>query len=176
MRSLSGSRTGVGEASAVIRDREDPAFKVIQIPRKRHQGRTTYVRWLLDGAPGKMRGMRTLLLGSLALVAAALIVAGPAAGASNKTITVKMTGKQETPKGDPDGSGTAKITLEPSAGKVCFKLTWSHIGAPQASHIHKGARGKAGNVVVVFFGTPPAKHSACVKASKSLITARSGKR
>ena len=124
-----------------------------------------------DGAPGKIPGMRTLILGTLALAAAVLIAAGPAAGASNKTFTVKMTGKQETPKGDPNGSGTATLTFEPGKGKVCFKLTWSSIGAPQASHIHKGPRGKAGNVVIVLFGTPPAKHSGCVSAKKSLINA-----
>jgi hypothetical protein len=114
--------------------------------------------------------MRKLLAIPLTLAVCGLIVAGSAL-AANKTITVKMNGRQETPKGSPTGSGTAKITLEPSRGKVCFRLTWSGIGSPTASHIHKGARGKAGNVVIPFFGTPPAKHSGCVSAKKSLIAA-----
>jgi len=101
------------------------------------------------------------------IVVVMLLVAGTAT-AANKTITVSMSGKSETPKGDPNGKGTAKITLEPSAGKVCFRLTWSGIGTPTAAHIHKGKKGVAGPVVIPFFGGA-AKHSGCVKADRSLI-------
>jgi CHRD domain len=104
---------------------------------------------------------------SAALLAALLLAVS--AAAATKTLTVKMKGgNTETPKGDPNGTGTAKITLNKSTGKVCFKLTWSHIGNPVAAHIHKGKKGVAGPVVVPFFGGA-AKHSGCVKASKSLV-------
>ena len=46
---------------------------------------------------------------------------------------------------------------------------------PLASHIHKGAKGKAGDVVVALFGNPPAKHSGCVTAKKSVIAAITAK-
>ena len=105
-------------------------------------------------------------LGLVVIAALALLLATTAL-AANKTITVSMSGGQETPKGDPNGKGTAKITLEQSKGKVCFKLTWSGIGTPVAAHIHKGKKGVAGPVVIPFFSAP--KHSACVKASKSLV-------
>ncbi|MFL5893524.1 MAG: CHRD domain-containing protein [Thermoleophilaceae bacterium] len=111
--------------------------------------------------------MNKLVLLSLGLLAALLLAVS--ALAANKTITVGMSGKQETPKGSPHGTGTAKITLEPSRHKVCFRLTWSGIDAPTASHIHKGRKGTAGPVVVPLFATPP-KHTGCVTASKSLIT------
>jgi len=114
--------------------------------------------------------MRTLVVVLLALTAGALILGGSAI-AADKVISVKMNGKQESPKGSPTGSGTAKITLEPSRRKICFRLAWSGIGPPTASHIHKGPRGKAGNVVVVLFGNPPAKHSGCVSAKRTLISA-----
>jgi len=94
----------------------------------------------------------------------ALLVAG-AAYAANKTFTVSMTGAKETPKGDPNGKGTAKVTLE--KGKVCFKLTWSGIGTPIAAHIHQGKKDVAGPIVVPFFAK--AKHSGCVSAKQSLI-------
>lgn len=110
--------------------------------------------------------MKKLVSISLALVAALLLAA--TALAANKTFTVTMTGKAETPKGAPNGKGTAKITLEPGAGKVCFRLTWSGIGTPTASHIHQGKKGVAGPVVVPLFGGAP-KHSGCVKATRSLI-------
>ena len=105
--------------------------------------------------------MKKLLL---ITTASALLLAGTALAA--KTYTVTMTGKAETPKGAPNGKGTAKITL--GSGKVCFKLTWSGIGTPTAAHIHKGAKGKAGPVVIPIFGGAP-KHSGCVKAAQSLI-------
>jgi hypothetical protein len=84
---------------------------------------------------------------------------------------VKMTGKQEVPKGSPTGLGTAKITLDPAKSRICFRLTWSQIGSPTAAHIHQAPAGKAGNVVVSLFGNPPAKHTGCVSAKKSVITA-----
>src|SRR3954468_10973408 len=87
---------------------------------------------------------------SLALVAALFFAVS--ALAATKTLTTSMTGKAESPKGDPNGKGTAKITLNTSTGKVCFKLTWSGIGNPSASHIHKGKKGTAGPVVVPLFG------------------------
>ena len=114
--------------------------------------------------------MRKLVVSLVVLVVGAIVVAGPAVAAT-KVITTKMTGKQESPKGDPDGSGTAKITLNSTKGRVCFDMTWSKIGSPLAAHIHKGAKGKAGDVVIPLFGNPPAKHKGCVSAKKSLVAA-----
>jgi hypothetical protein len=91
-----------------------------------------------------------------------------AVGSSNRTFTVKMTGGQESPKGDPNGNGTAKITLEDSQRKVCFSLTWHAISKPVASHIHQGKKGVSGPIVVPLFAGAP-KHTGCVHASKSLI-------
>jgi hypothetical protein len=112
--------------------------------------------------------MKKLALIPIALLAVMAVFSVAAQGASNKVFTVKLTGRAETPKGSPTGKGTATITLEQSKGKVCFKETWSGIGTPTASHIHKGGKGVAGPILVPLFATPP-KHSGCVKASKSLI-------
>lgn len=112
--------------------------------------------------------MKKLALISLALLAAGFLAVS--AYAADKTFNVSMTGKAESPAGDPNGKGTAKVTLQQSKGKVCFKLTWSGIGPPTAAHIHKGKKGVAGPVVIPFFGGA-AKHSGCVTAAKSLIAA-----
>jgi hypothetical protein len=120
-----------------------------------------------DVLRARIRCMKKLVPLALALLAMMAFTA--AALAANKTFKVKMTGSQETPKGDPNGHGTAKITLERSKGKICFSLTWHAISKPVASHIHLGKKGTAGPVLVpLFAGTP--KHSGCVKASKSLIS------
>jgi hypothetical protein len=102
---------------------------------------------------------------SIAVLAALCLAVS--AYAAEKTFTVSMSGKAETPKGDPNGKGTAKVKIEQSKGEVCFTLTWSGIGTPVAAHIHKGKKGVAGPVVIPFFAK--AKHSGCVKASKSLL-------
>jgi hypothetical protein len=110
--------------------------------------------------------MNKLIPISIALLAGLFLAVS--AFAATKTFTVSMSGKAETPKGDPDGKGTAKVTLNSSTGRVCFNLTWSRIGNPVAAHIHKGKKGVAGPVVIPFFGGT-AKHTGCVKASKKLV-------
>src|SRR4051794_29419539 len=100
-------------------------------------GPRTYVHWKAGPPQRDDRRMNKLVLISVALVAALFLAVS--AFAATKTLTVKMTGgNTETPKGDPNGKGTAKITLNTSTGRVCFKLTWSNIGNPVAAHIHKG--------------------------------------
>jgi hypothetical protein len=118
--------------------------------------------------------MRKIVLVALAFAIGGLIAAGStlaAKSAATKTLTVQMTGAQEVPKGSPTGSGSARISLNSSTGKVCFNLKWSKIDAPTASHIHKAAKGKAGAVVVPLFAAAPAKHTGCVTASKTLVAA-----
>ena len=103
---------------------------------------------------------------SIALIA--MLSIAMTAVAAEKTYTVSMTGKAESPKGAPNGKGTARIKVEASKGELCFRLSWSGIGTPTAAHIHQGKRGVAGPVVIPIFGGTP-KHSGCVKASKSLL-------
>jgi glucose/arabinose dehydrogenase len=50
--------------------------------------------------------------------------------------------------GDPNGEGSAHISLNRAAGRVCFVLAWSDIGRPVAAHIHEGAADVNGPVVV----------------------------
>jgi hypothetical protein len=118
--------------------------------------------------------MRKTVVIIVTLVVGALIAGGSALAArtsASKTITVPMTGAQESPKGSPTGKGTARIALDSTKGQVCFTLAWSKIKPPVAAHIHKGAKGTAGPIVVPLFTKPPAKHTACVKASRQQITA-----
>jgi CHRD domain len=111
--------------------------------------------------------MKKLPLISAVLVVAALAFA-IAAQAQLQQFATPLTGKAETPKGSPTGSGSAQLTLNKKAGTICFRLSWKGIGTPTASHIHKGGKGVAGPIVVPLFATPP-KHSGCVKVSKTLI-------
>lgn len=79
------------------------------------------------------------------------------AGASHggRLLTTTLTGDQEVPgPGDPDGTGTAIITLNSGQGEVCFEISVSDITLPAtAAHIHQAPAGEAGDIVVTL--TPP---------------------
>jgi CHRD domain-containing protein len=102
--------------------------------------------------------MRKLMLVA-ALGALAMLVVLPAVGsAASTTLTAKLAGKNETPdKGDPDGTGTATIKIDPAKGTVCYTIKLKKIGATIAGHIHTGKKGKAGGVLIPLFGTTSSK-------------------
>jgi len=96
--------------------------------------------------------MRSLTIGAAA-AAAALLLAGCATvpGAQRATLSVTLTGLQEVPgPGDPDGTGTAQMRVEPGQGRVCWTLYVAQIDAATAAHIHRGAAGSAGPPVVTL--------------------------
>jgi hypothetical protein len=64
-----------------------------------------------------------------------------------------LNGANEIPgPGDADGRGLALVRTGRS--RVCFALGWSGIAPPIFAHIHVGAAGVAGPVVVLFFDVP----------------------
>ena len=81
---------------------------------------------------------------------AALVVATGAMAAQLKSNSLHATllGKSETPKGDPDGRGTAEIKI--TGRKVCWEIKVARVQTIVAAHIHKGGPGAAGPVVVPF--------------------------
>jgi len=93
-----------------------------------------------------MRVFHKLLLFA-AFTMVAIVAAAPAASADHTNSTATLSSTQN---GDPDGTGTVDLTFNSSAGEVCYTLTTNNIGAATASHIHLGAAGSAGPVVVNF--------------------------
>ena len=84
-----------------------------------------------------MRHIATLLL-LLSLSAAALA----------QSYSAQLTGAAETPAGDPDGIGFAVVTINGTT--LSYTVFVQNIGAPTAAHIHIGAAGTNGTVVVPF--------------------------
>jgi len=116
--------------------------------------------------------VRLRLVASILALGAATAVAVPAAvfGASSPgtTLTVKLTGGVEVPKGAPAGQGTAAITV--GATKVCWKFSGlKGIDTPLAAHIHKGPAGTSGAVVVPFGGA--FKMAGCTTAPAAVTKA-----
>ena len=114
-----------------------------------------------------------LLVAAIAFVTTAVIGGMAAAQEKEKggrPLTTALTGAAEVPgPGDPDGKGTAVITLNQGQKKVCFELTVSDIATATLAHIHSGAAGAAGPPVVTM--TPPTEGSSkgCVSAGEDLI-------
>jgi hypothetical protein len=116
------------------------------------------------------------LLAFIAVLTAVLVgtaAAGRLAGSSTAgvSLTATLLGENEVPPADPDGSGTAVVTLNSGRGVVCFEISVSNIALPATgAHIHEGEAGVNGAIVVVL--TPPDESgtsSGCVEADRGLI-------
>jgi hypothetical protein len=95
-----------------------------------------------------------------------------AAAVPSRTYHVKMTGKAETPPGPPKATGSAVVTLHGKTLQVCWRFTAlrGFTGATFA-HIHKGAKGTSGPIVIPFSTGPKLKHKGCVHSTATLIKA-----
>jgi hypothetical protein len=85
----------------------------------------------------------------LTLLAALVLATGATASLmKGNSLHATLTGKSETPKGDPDGRGTAEIKI--TGRRVCWEIKVARVQTIMAAHIHKGRPGTAGPVVVPF--------------------------
>ncbi|HTK58877.1 MAG TPA: CHRD domain-containing protein [Sphingomicrobium sp.] len=102
---------------------------------------------------GKLLGVALLASASLITVSA---LAEPVADGGRK-FTTTLSGANECNAGgtcnlgDPDGSGTASITVNVGQRRVCWDIDTSNLGTITRGHIHKAPAGTAGAIVVGFF-------------------------
>jgi hypothetical protein len=103
------------------------------------------------------------LLTILVATAAAFVVSAVALGAAGSekySYKATMSAAQEVPKpaGAKAGAGgvfTATATEHAKNSTLAWKLTFSKLSGPaSAAHIHLGAKGKAGNVLVPLCASP----------------------
>ena len=89
-------------------------------------------------------------LAALAIAVLALAIASTAS-AGGRPLGADLSGSNEVPPvstGDPDGSGTADLTFNQGQGEICLQIEVQNIAAPILQHIHRGAAGVNGPVVV----------------------------
>jgi hypothetical protein len=93
-----------------------------------------------------MRNLLAILTVGIVLGLACSVQAAPT------HIFSTMNGLQEVPgPGAPDGTGTAALTINPNTLMIDWAITVSNIDLPTTdAHIHAGAPGVAGPVVVDF--------------------------
>jgi hypothetical protein len=112
---------------------------------------------------------------AVALLLGLLIIAAPgmaSAGSTPATFVAVMVGRNEVPgPGDADAFGVAFVRFDGT--QTCFTLTWHNLSAPTRAHIHQGAAGVAGPIVLPFIeGEVPAPISSahgCVTGGEDLI-------
>jgi len=65
-----------------------------------------------------------------------------------QSFSALLAGANEVPAGDPDGTGLAVVTI--SGTTVTYTVLAQNIGAPTGAHIHRGAAGTNGPIVINF--------------------------
>ena len=101
--------------------------------------------------------MRTRLLLLIAVVMAIGIAStSSVAAAETVTLTARLTGAQEVPPADPDGSGKATVIIDVDGGEVCWEVkSIKDTGTPNRGHIHQQVAGQNGPIVITFFELRP---------------------
>jgi hypothetical protein len=108
---------------------------------------------LTEEREGTMNGRRRLFRLMGAIIGFALLIPATPASAAVTTLHSALSGgAAEVPDpGDPDGSGGAQVIINVKKEKLCFVIVVLDIALPTAAaHIHEGAAGVAGGIVVTL--------------------------
>lgn len=111
--------------------------------------------------------MRISLTGFAALAS----FATPASAAAPASFNILLTGPAEVPPASAAGHGTASITVDTVKGQVCYELTATGTDTPTMAHVHKGALGVAGPVVVSLDAPASGSSRGCVTAPADALAA-----
>ena len=105
-----------------------------------------------------------------ALIGAAAAQTPPSQG--GRKFTTTLTGAAECNAagtcnlGDPNGTGTAEVTVNVGQQRVCWDITVNDIADPQRGHIHNGPAGGAGGIVVGFFEATDVTLKGCTSTTQ----------
>ena len=89
------------------------------------------------------------LAAALSALAVAVVVSaqnGSTSATAKDSLFAALAGKNERPTADRDGRGSFAANF--AGGELCYGYVVKNIGDPAAAHIHKGAAGKNGDVVI----------------------------
>jgi hypothetical protein len=90
-----------------------------------------------------MQNARRILIAAIVLDLVGGVQAAPT------SFVVPMNGLEEVPPGDPDGTGTAFLTLDPITNTIDWTITVSNIDLPiTGAHIHLAPPGVAGPIII----------------------------
>ncbi len=99
----------------------------------------------------KMRRTRTTIARATLATLLTVGLAATVTAAEGLQFKTELLGTNEVPSADPDGRGRAEVTIDVEGGTVCFDVSVKDTGTPNRAHIHVGAAGGNGGIVVPFF-------------------------
>lgn len=106
----------------------------------------------------------------MAAAMAGSAAAKPIGEQGGRPLSTILSGANEVPVlGDPDGTGSARITLNVGQRQVCYELEVGGIGTATAAHIHEAAAGSTGPVVVGLSAPSNGVSSGCVAVERDVI-------
>lgn len=110
-----------------------------------------------------------MLAGGIVALGACASVEEKVTTAVGNTFAANLTGANEVPPADPDGVGTARISIDDATNRICTHLEVRNISAVTAAHIHRGVAGVNGPPVVNL--DPPDDNDSddCDNSSDALI-------
>lgn len=116
------------------------------------------------------RPATSILAAASVLLLGACGTMGMGRGDEGGSMSARLTGAAEVPgPGDTDGRGSASIRFsEETPTQLCFDVTVQNIDTATAGHIHRGAAGVAGPVVVPLAAPADGSSSGCVDVAASL--------
>jgi CHRD domain len=107
-------------------------------------------------------------VGVLALGIAAIGIASTAT-AGGRQLATELTGAAEAPgPGDPDGTGSARLTVNPGQEEICYEITVSNIAPATVAHIHRAPAGVAGPIVVHLVAPTDGTSADCADVERDL--------
>lgn len=112
--------------------------------------------------------MRLTLI-STAIATVALVATTPAIARedSGRRFTVTLEGANEVPvTGDPDGTGTATLRINPGSGQLCYSIRVSGIAPATAAHVHEAPAGSAGPVTVGLQAPTGGSSNGCINIGR----------
>ena len=105
------------------------------------------------------------------VLAASLALAGceTVGDAVGEGLQAQLNGAQEVPgPGDPDGVGTAEVTIVDRTDNLCYAISTTGIDPATAAHIHRGAAGVAGPPVVTLDAPRDGGSRGCLSVASAL--------
>ena len=106
---------------------------------------------------------RTFVLVTLTAGLLSALAVGVALADGGAPRATTLTGAEEVPPADPDGTGSASITLNVGQSSVCWELSVSNIAPAFAAHIHAAPAGVNGPIVVPLSPPTSGSSSGCTE-------------
>lgn len=112
---------------------------------------------------------RSLVLLSAVALGLSIFPSTAQAAGGGRPFDLVLTGAAERPgPGDPDGSGTAHLRVNPGQGEVCYSVTVTGVEPITAAHIHLAPSDMAGPVVIPLAAFTGDSTSGCADVSREL--------